>query len=150
MLENEGVMSGAALFSSAHCCFAPSICFKLLIQVCVWVLVRARTQVGVAMVARRPTMATTIMISTRVNPGAFGVRIVMLSLSCWRVNLAQAVNIIAILFTYCPHHRHILHSKSQTIVEHTNSALMNLATGPGRVELTCITRSGLSRAKKRA
>src|SRR6267142_278690 len=56
------------LFSSAHCWIAPSICRRLLIQEFICEVVRALTKLGIAIAAKRPIMATTIMISTRVKP----------------------------------------------------------------------------------
>ena len=55
-------------FSSAHCCLAESICFMLAMQVFCRATLRARTKFGNAIAAKRPMMATTIMISTRVKP----------------------------------------------------------------------------------
>src|ERR1043165_6454395 len=59
---------GAFLFSSAHCSFAPSSWRRLLMQAFFCAVVRARTKFGIAIAARRPMMATTIMISTSVKP----------------------------------------------------------------------------------
>src|SRR2546430_1657290 len=63
------------LFSNAHCCTAPSIWRRLLMQAFACETVRARTKLGIAIAARRPMMATTIMISTRVKPDSFVVLI---------------------------------------------------------------------------
>src|SRR5581483_651931 len=63
-----GVVVAAALNSSAHCCLAPSIWRRLLMQAFCCEVVRARTKLGIAIAANRPMMATTIMISTSVNP----------------------------------------------------------------------------------
>src|SRR5260370_38060130 len=68
MLLITGVAVGAALNSKAHCCLAPSIWRRLLMQAFCWAVVRARTKFGMAMAANRPMMATTIMISTSVKP----------------------------------------------------------------------------------
>ena len=46
-------------------------------QALVCEVVRARTKFGIAMAARRPMMATTIMISTSVNPRCFSFLIFM-------------------------------------------------------------------------
>jgi hypothetical protein len=40
-------------------------------QALIWDVVRARTKLGMAIAANNPMIATTIMISTRVNPAAF-------------------------------------------------------------------------------
>src|SRR5579883_889371 len=68
MLAMVGTTVWEALFSNAHVCLAPSICRRLLMQALDWALRRARTKFGMAMVANRPMMATTIMISTSVKP----------------------------------------------------------------------------------
>src|SRR6266550_4460458 len=54
--------------SSAHCCVALSIWRRLLMQAFDWEVLRALTKLGIAIAARRPMMATTIMISTSVKP----------------------------------------------------------------------------------
>src|SRR5581483_1066629 len=64
----DGVFVPVTLFSSAHCCLAPSIWRKLLMQAVAWLFERARTQLGIAMAASKPMMETTIMISTSVKP----------------------------------------------------------------------------------
>src|SRR6266478_6612385 len=56
------------LFSSAHCWIPPSICRKLLMQAFCCEVVRALMKLGMAIAANSPIMATTIMISTNVNP----------------------------------------------------------------------------------
>src|SRR6185295_9151237 len=56
------------LVSRAHCCLAESIWRRLLMHAFIWAVVRARTKLGMAIAARRPIMATTIMISTSVKP----------------------------------------------------------------------------------
>src|SRR6266700_505465 len=68
MLLSTGATAPVTLVSNAHCCFAPSIWRRLLMQAFVCDVVRARTKLGIAIAARRPMMATTIMISTRVKP----------------------------------------------------------------------------------
>src|SRR5580704_984360 len=68
MLLITGVAVAWALFSSAHCCLAPSIWRRLLMQAFICEVVRARTKLGIAIAARRPMMATTIIISTSVKP----------------------------------------------------------------------------------
>ena len=60
-------VSRFSLFND-HCCLAPSICLRLLMQAFVCDCVRAFTKLGIAIAANRPMMATTIMISTRVKP----------------------------------------------------------------------------------
>src|SRR5260370_2680196 len=54
--------------SSAHSWAAPSIWRRLLMHALAWEVVRALTKLGIAIAARRPMMATTIMISTSVKP----------------------------------------------------------------------------------
>src|SRR5512141_2122690 len=49
-------------------------------QAFIWDWVRARTKFGIAMAANKPMIATTIMISTRVNPDLFEVLIFMVLL----------------------------------------------------------------------
>src|SRR5438445_12979966 len=63
-----GVTEPACLNSSAHCCSAPSICRRLLMQEFFCAVVLALMKLGIAMAANRPIMATTIMISTSVKP----------------------------------------------------------------------------------
>ena len=63
-----GVDRGWVLLSRAQFCFALSICLRLLIQAFVCDVERAWTKLGIAMAARRPIMATTIMISINVKP----------------------------------------------------------------------------------
>src|ERR1044071_5434024 len=71
------------LFSSAHCSFAPSIWRRLLMQALRCAVWRARTKFGIAIAARRPMMATTIIISTNVKPPLREVLIfILLFLSC--------------------------------------------------------------------
>src|SRR5271154_6826562 len=54
--------------SSANWLAAASIWRRLLMQAFCWEVARAFTKLGIAMAARRPMMATTIMISTSVKP----------------------------------------------------------------------------------
>src|ERR1035441_10820227 len=54
--------------SSANWLAAASIWRRLLMQALACEVARAFTKFGMAMAARRPIMATTIMISTRVKP----------------------------------------------------------------------------------
>src|SRR5664279_5007771 len=54
--------------SSANWLAAASIWRRLLMQALACEVARAFTKFGIAMAARRPMMATTIMISTRVKP----------------------------------------------------------------------------------
>src|SRR3954453_21064744 len=63
----SGEAVAPALVSKAHCCLAPSIWRRLLMQAFCCAVLRARTQLGTAIVARRPIIITTIMISTSVN-----------------------------------------------------------------------------------
>src|SRR5437899_6208846 len=66
-------------FSNAHCWTAPSIWRRLLMHAFIWDVVRARTKLGIAMAARRPMMATTIMISTSVKPDLLDLLIFILT-----------------------------------------------------------------------
>src|SRR6266700_849340 len=54
--------------SRAQVALAPSICLRLAMHALFWLAVRALTKLGMAMAANKAMMATTIMISTRVNP----------------------------------------------------------------------------------
>src|SRR3954469_20268276 len=67
------------LFSSAHCCTAPSIWRRLLMQAFCCEVVRALMKLGMAIAANRPIMATTIIISTNVKPALRDVFVFMLS-----------------------------------------------------------------------
>src|ERR1017187_1203987 len=68
MAAKETAAVEACLLSNAQVWTAPSIWRRLLMQAFFWDCVRARTKLGIAIAARRPMMATTIMISTRVKP----------------------------------------------------------------------------------
>src|SRR4051795_8786478 len=68
MLPLVGDAAAAALVSSAHCCLAPSIWRRLLMQAFCCAVLRALTKFGMAMADSKPMIATTIMISTRVKP----------------------------------------------------------------------------------
>src|SRR6267378_4059373 len=63
-----GTAAAARRVSNAHCCSAPSICLRLLMHAFCWEVVRALMKLGMAIAANSPIMATTIMISTNVNP----------------------------------------------------------------------------------
>ena len=65
---NGGHGVGPALLSRAQVCLAPSIWRRLLMQARLLGFALARMKLGMAMVASRPMMATTIMISTNVKP----------------------------------------------------------------------------------
>jgi hypothetical protein len=56
------------LASNAHICFAPSMILMLLIHAVACAFCRELTKFGMAMAANIPMIATTIMISTSVNP----------------------------------------------------------------------------------
>src|SRR5579859_4010723 len=56
------------LFSNANWLAAASIWRRLLIQAFACEVARALTKFGIAIAAKRPMMATTIMISTSVKP----------------------------------------------------------------------------------
>lgn len=62
------VVPGPCRLSNAHCCVAAQISRKLLMQALLCDVVRAWTQFGMAITASNPMSATTIIISTRVNP----------------------------------------------------------------------------------
>src|SRR2546429_8231681 len=68
--------------------------------ICDWV--RARTKLGIAIAARRPIMATTIMISTSVKPDFLDVLIVILTLPfCfWRCELHNRRVFLITVFVY--------------------------------------------------
>src|SRR5882672_2067797 len=94
------------LFSNAHCWTAPSIWRRLLIQAFIWDWVRARTKLGMAIAARRPIMATTIIISTNVKPDLLDLLIFILTNFAFlfpRRELSnKRVYLITVLFTNCP------------------------------------------------
>src|ERR1017187_1346201 len=81
MLPNETGAEAPTLFSNAQVWVALSIWRRLLMHAffCDWV--RARTKLGMAIAASKPMMATTIMISTSVNPLLLDVLFFMLTLS---------------------------------------------------------------------
>src|SRR6516225_3566042 len=92
------------LFSNAHCWVAPSIWRRLLMHAFICEVVRARTKLGIAIAARRPMMATTIMISTSVKPDLRDVLFFILTLLsfCFRgVNAQKAGYYDYDLFTNC-------------------------------------------------
>src|SRR5580704_12457379 len=86
MLLSTGTDVLFCLYSSAHCCLAPSIWRRLLMQAFCCAVVRACTKLGIAIAAKRPIMATTIMISIKVKPClrdcVFFITRYMLSFSC--------------------------------------------------------------------
>src|ERR1035438_1268890 len=86
----------AFLFSNAQVWTALSIWRRLLMQAFFCDCVRARTKLGIAIAASKPMMATTIMISTSVNPDLFDVLFFILALSfcCCGVNEATSGFII--------------------------------------------------------
>src|SRR5579883_2408281 len=92
MSELAGVAVEVALVSSAHCCLAPSIWRRLLIQAFCCAELRAFTKLGIAMAANRPMMATTIMISTRVKPDLLDLLILILALYCLSVHSRRELN----------------------------------------------------------
>src|ERR1043165_335093 len=99
-----GASVSVFLFSNAHCCLAPSIWRRLLIQAFCWAVLRARTKFGIAIAANRPIMATTIMISTSVKPDLRRLFFFILSFLFYGVNLATGglVLLLQQVFTYCP------------------------------------------------
>src|SRR5258708_2619725 len=109
-----GVMVGVptaavlcCLFSSAHCWAAPSIWRRLLMHALAWEVVRALAKLGIAIAARRPMMATTIMISTSVKPDLRVVLLCILIMSsltfqfAWRERGSRRVVRVHSLFTNC-------------------------------------------------
>src|SRR5258708_40209573 len=92
MSVNAGVAVGAALNSKAHCCLAPSIWRRLLMQAFFCEVVRARTKLGMAMAANRPMMATTIMISTSVKPDLFCLLILILAVFAFLLSRRELSN----------------------------------------------------------
>src|SRR5881394_269592 len=104
-LPNKSVSAGVSvstfLFSRAHVALAPWICFRLAMQAFFWLAVRAFTKFGIAIAAKRPIMATTIMISTSVKP-AF--RWVLLFIYCF-LPFCRGVNINRRRFTNIAAHR---------------------------------------------
>ena len=81
MLLKATAAEPALLFSNAQVWVALSIWRRLLMQAffCDWV--RARTKLGIAIAASKPMMATTIIISTSVNPCLLDVLFFILTLS---------------------------------------------------------------------
>src|SRR6266404_306151 len=71
----------ASFASNAYCCTAPSYWRRLLMQAFACDVVRALTKLGIAIAAKSPIMATTIMISTRVKPALFDALLFILILS---------------------------------------------------------------------
>src|SRR6266496_6448829 len=75
-------------------------------QAFIWDCVRARTKLGIAIAARRPIMATTIMISTRVKPDLLDLLIFMLTnfafLFSRREHATGGFNLITVSFTKLP------------------------------------------------
>src|SRR6516162_4779734 len=68
-------------------------------------VVRARTKLGIAIAAKRPMMATTIIISTSVKPALLILLILILAIFAFllRRELSnRLVIIITTLFTNCP------------------------------------------------
>src|SRR5216683_7263879 len=83
----------------------PSICRRLLMQAFICEVVRALMKLGMAIAAKRPMMATTIMISTNVKPLLRDVLIFILTfyLSFCGVNEATGGLIqLRFSFTHCP------------------------------------------------
>src|SRR5262245_18166155 len=58
----------ATFVSKAQVCTAPSICLRFAMHALFWLFSRALMKFGTAIAANKPMMATTIMISTNVNP----------------------------------------------------------------------------------
>src|SRR3954449_4528277 len=94
----------------------PSIWRRLLIQAFCCEVVRARTKLGIAMAARRPMMATTIMISTKVKPEFFEVLIfILFYLVVCFYGVSEAIGrfiISAVSLTFCLLLPHLVISRS--------------------------------------
>src|SRR5882762_11682044 len=91
-------------FSSAQVCLAPSIWRRLLMQPVACAVLRAFTKLGIAIAANRPIMATTIMISTSVNPPLRDVLLFITNLSVFGCGVNEATGGLLLLqcvFTYC-------------------------------------------------
>src|SRR5437867_10243481 len=74
-------------------------------QALVCEVVRALTKLGIAIAANRPIMATTIMISTNVQPALRDVLIFILTFlpfcSCGVNKTTGGLELLQFLFTYC-------------------------------------------------
>src|ERR1035437_3650278 len=98
--------------SSANWLAAASIWRRLLMQALACEVARALTKFGIAMAARRPIMATTIMISTRVKPALrrFLVVFILFFLSFFGCGVNYATsglyNYVSVHF-HCPSQPHI-------------------------------------------
>src|SRR5215471_6129422 len=101
-------------FSSAHSWMAPSIWRRLLIQAFIWEVVRALMKLGIAIAARRPMMATTIIISTRVNPDFRVLLFILSSLSRVRREPSDG-GLMEKQFTLCQSHPQVVFSTSGAI-----------------------------------
>src|SRR4051812_25798620 len=99
MLLMAGEAVWEALVSKAHCCFAPSNWRRLLMQAFCCEVVRARTKLGIAMAASKPMMATTIMISTSVNPCLFDLLLFISTLTFLLRGLNTAIGVLLFSFT---------------------------------------------------
>src|ERR1039457_2179850 len=104
MSVNPTVAEVLFLVSNAQVWTALSIWRRLLMQAFFCDCVRARTKLGIAIAASKPMMATTIMISTSVNPDLFDVLFFILALSfCFGgVNLQQAGYIMTVFVHILP------------------------------------------------
>src|SRR5262249_16434520 len=102
MSVNFGLEAEPCLFSSAHCWIAPSIWRRLLMQAFFCAVVLALMKLGIAIAAKRPIIATTIMISTNVNPLLRAVLAFIFDLSfSYGVNTATSgLFLFHYLFTY--------------------------------------------------
>src|ERR1035441_4775934 len=104
MSVNPTVAEVLFLVSNAQVWTALSIWRRLLMQAFFCDCVRARTKLGIAIAASKPMMATTIMISTSVNPCLFDVLFFILTLSfcfCGVNNATSGLLLLQLSFTDC-------------------------------------------------
>src|SRR5687767_13891190 len=87
--------------SSAQVLIAPSICFMLAMQAFFWLTWRALIKLGIAIAASKPMIATTIMISTSVNPA-----LLLLLIFISYLSLSAAwTNVKGMFYEYCVVHK---------------------------------------------
>src|ERR1039457_533644 len=102
MSVNPTVAEVLFLVSNAQVWTALSIWRRLLMQAFFCDCVRARTKLGIAIAASKPMMATTIMISTSVNPCLFDVLFFILSICfCGVNNATSGLILLQLSFTDC-------------------------------------------------
>src|ERR1051326_4206007 len=101
--SSVGVASPPLFFSRAHVVLAPSMVCRFVMQPCACAVDLAFTRLGIATVASRAMMATTIMISINVNPPLGDVLIFILTflLGCGVNEATGGLSLLQYLFTYC-------------------------------------------------